>query len=117
MLLSFTASARLASLPSSSNYNVDLSPEKPINGVVGGLRRDLMYPGSLLKQCSYIMSIELPLSMYILLTFYEAIIVVMTTELDDGMKVSYEMLRDGTCDQFSITSLPLLLLECHARIM
>ncbi|GKG58385.1 hypothetical protein Tco_0592164, partial [Tanacetum coccineum] len=31
--------------------------------------------------------------MYILLTMYEALIAVMTTESDDGMKVSYEMLH------------------------
>ncbi|GJR43874.1 hypothetical protein Tco_1311977 [Tanacetum coccineum] len=47
--------------------------------------------------------------MYIRPCLYEAIIVVMTARSDDGMKVSRGILRDGTCDQFSITSLPLLL--------
>ena len=44
----------------------DLSLEKLISGVVRGLRLDLMSYRSFLKQCSYIMSNELPLSMYIL---------------------------------------------------
>ncbi|GJR26609.1 hypothetical protein Tco_1102841 [Tanacetum coccineum] len=65
------------------------------------------------SECPCIMSIELPPSMYILLSLYEVIIVVMIIGSDDGVKVSHGMLRDGTCDQFSITSLPLLLPECH----
>ncbi|GKC90414.1 hypothetical protein Tco_1151063 [Tanacetum coccineum] len=48
--------------------------------------------------CSYIMSTELPPSIYILLTLYATIIVVMTTGLNDGTKVSHGMLRNGTCD-------------------
>nr|GEV46679.1 hypothetical protein [Tanacetum cinerariifolium] len=56
--------------------------------------------------CSYITSVEMPQSMYILLTVYEAIIDVMTTGLDDGMKVSHGMLCDGTCDQPSNVNNP-----------
>ncbi|GJT93273.1 hypothetical protein Tco_1082118 [Tanacetum coccineum] len=48
---------------------------------------------------SYIMSTELPPSMYILLTLYEAIIAVMTTGSSEGIKVYHGMLRDGTCDK------------------
>ncbi|GKE12316.1 hypothetical protein Tco_1415867, partial [Tanacetum coccineum] len=61
--------------------------------------------------CSYIMSIDLPPSTYILLTLYKAIIVLMTTGLDDGRKVSHGMLCDRTFDQFSIISLPLYYLS------
>ncbi|GJY81659.1 hypothetical protein Tco_0494410 [Tanacetum coccineum] len=43
------------------------------------------------------MSTKIPPSMYILLTLYEAIIVVMTTGSDDRIKVSHGMLRDGAC--------------------
>ncbi|GKE36203.1 hypothetical protein Tco_1455525, partial [Tanacetum coccineum] len=63
--------------------------------------------------CSHIMSTVLPPSMYILLTVSKAIIDVITVRSDDMMKVSYGMFRDKTCDQFSITSLPILLLDCH----
>nr|GEW25731.1 hypothetical protein [Tanacetum cinerariifolium] len=51
------------------------------------------------SECLYIMSTEMPPSVYILLTMYEAIIVMMKTGSDDGMKVSHGMLRDETCDQ------------------
>lgn len=54
-----------------------------------------MCSGSLLKQCSYIISIDLLPSIYILLTLYEAIIVVMTTGSDDGIKVSHGISYDG----------------------
>nr|GEU33430.1 hypothetical protein [Tanacetum cinerariifolium] len=37
------------------NQGQDLSPEKSINGVVGGMRPDLMCLGHLLKKCLYIM--------------------------------------------------------------
>ncbi|GKA71778.1 hypothetical protein Tco_0777917 [Tanacetum coccineum] len=70
-------------------------------------------PSRELVEAVFIMSIELPPSIYIMLTLYEAIIVVMTTGSDDGMKVSHGMLCDGTCDKFSIIALPLLLPECH----
>ncbi|GJU04443.1 hypothetical protein Tco_1120873 [Tanacetum coccineum] len=84
-----------------------------INSVVGGMRPKLMYSWSLLKQCSYNMSTELRPSMYILLMMYKSIIAMMTTGSDDGMKVSYGMLRDETYDKFSITLLPIMLPECH----
>ncbi|GKE91025.1 hypothetical protein Tco_1572120, partial [Tanacetum coccineum] len=63
-----------------------------------GLRLDLMWTWSLLKQCSYIMSTKLPRSMHNLPPLYVAIIAVMTTGSDDGIKVSHGRLRDGICD-------------------
>nr|GEY46093.1 hypothetical protein [Tanacetum cinerariifolium] len=67
------------------------------------------------SECSCIMSIELPPSMYILLTLYEVIIVVMTNGPNDGMKVSHGILHDGTCDQFSITPLSLYYLSAMTK--
>nr|GEV59269.1 hypothetical protein [Tanacetum cinerariifolium] len=53
------------------------------------------------------MSLELPPSMYNLLTLYEAKTVVMTIGFADGIKVSHGILRDGTRCHSSLLSLML----------
>ncbi|GJU91701.1 probable BOI-related E3 ubiquitin-protein ligase 3 [Tanacetum coccineum] len=78
----------------------DLSSEILINGVVGGLRPDMMCSGSLLKQCAYIMSTEHPSSMYTLLTMYEAITAVMTTRQMMGWRYPMECFAIGHMHSF-----------------
>nr|GEZ11846.1 hypothetical protein [Tanacetum cinerariifolium] len=73
------------------------------------------YVPTLGEACSCIMSTELPLSMWIMLTTYEAIAVVMTTRPAKGIKEYHEMVCDGVCCQYS--SVLVMLSGCADSIM